>query len=314
MKTNNQDSIDRYLLNRMPVEERKSFEAKCAEDSELRDQLEHTRKVRTVISARSRILEMVQRWDEEYEAEEIEAEEKTANVTKLKATKISEVEDERKVAQQKRLYVYWLSGIAAVFVIGYFLFPTILPMSEKSEEFVSVNQNDIVEPQSDHTGVSMVNGTIEKHAGKEERENLLAKNDIEKKETKEEKMKVEKDAMSPLNPHVFSFGTEDFVKASPANTNETLEELKKVEAELRVITEKTSQNDLKFSSGAIDRDFYNTAAEMFKIQTDQLLWRKTKILRELKRTVEAITILDEMRKTKGQFQLRADSLYKELTK
>ena len=63
MKLEYQDNIDRYLMGQMSGKERESFETKCTENPELNEQLEHTRKVRTVISARSRILEMVQKWD-----------------------------------------------------------------------------------------------------------------------------------------------------------------------------------------------------------------------------------------------------------
>ena len=324
MRLDYQDSIDRYLLNRMSDKERKSFEAKCAEAPELKNQLEHTRKVRMAISARSRILEQVQKWDEEYEAEEQAAKgktaeeksikvvmDKTAKIAELKATKFTEEKDERKNARKKRLYVYWLSGIAAVFVIGFFLYPTLLPKPEESGNLVSMNQDDITMPHSHST----VNGTIESPGRKEEQENLLAKNDVEKKETKESKMKVEKETMSPLNQeHVFSFGKEDIVKASPSDKDESMKDLKKVEEEIQELIEKTKQNDQQYASGAIDQDIYETMAKLLKYQTDQLLWRKAKILHELNRTAEAITILDEIRKTKGLFQNRADSLYKELTK
>ena len=101
MRLEYQDNIDRYLLGRMSDEERKSFEIKCAGNQELKEQLEHTRDVRTVISERSKMLAKIQEWDDEYDVK-------------------------KKMASHKTTWVYWLSGIAAILVIGFFLLPLLV--------------------------------------------------------------------------------------------------------------------------------------------------------------------------------------------
>jgi len=288
MKIEYQDSIDRFLLNRMSDEERKSFEARCAENEELKDQFEHTKKVRTVISARSRILEMVQKWDEEYDAEEQAEKEKRAS----------------RVAREKRLIIYWLSGIAAVFVVGFFLSSTItFPDSDEIGNNVSLNHKNNETDRGDSTIDSL---TTEKGE-----ENLLAKNELGDSETKD----VEKEEHNQVNQKVISNTGNDNIVMSSSTDNEKYEmDLQNIEAELQKIAEETKQNESKFASKSIDQDIYDTTAKLLKYQADQLLWKKVQILLVLSRTEEAISMLEEMRKARGKFQRKSDSLYHELKK
>lgn len=287
MKIDYQDSIDRYIMGQMSDKERESFETKCAENPELKEQLEHTRKVRTVISARSRILEMVQKWDEDYEAE----------------NKATEVNIKTKVVREKKLVLYWLSGIAAVFVVGFFLFSAIhFPESEKPGNTISMNQKDDDMYKSDNTTDS-----IEEKVGQE---NLLAKSDLGGKEKKKESIEKGEENMDPINQNsVYSFGNESFKMEGSTEKDEYVKELIIIDVELQKIIEKTEQNDQLYSVESVDKEGYEKTAKNLKNQADQFLWKKARILIALNRKSEALTILDEMRKTKGKFQNKADSLY-----
>ena len=149
MRLEYQDNIDRYLLDKMTNEERMSFEAKCAENPELKEQLEHTRDVRTVISERNKMLAKIQEWDDEYDAK-------------------------KRVASNKVSRIYWLSGIAALLVIGFFLYPVIRQSDHiGTGELASTNQ----EPQN-----VVVNGhdMPDSCVKDKEPEHLLAQNDEKK--------------------------------------------------------------------------------------------------------------------------------------
>ena len=153
MRLEYQDDIDRYLLGRMSDEERALFEAKCAEKTELKEQLEHTQDVKAVISEKGKLLKRIQKWDEEYN------------------------EEKKAVARKKRSAI-WLSGIAAAFVAGYFLLPVVNNSeSESMGNVISMNtENNEASPIGNHSdSIEVCN----------EHEKLLAKN--EAKEKNEEK-------------------------------------------------------------------------------------------------------------------------------
>ena len=107
MKFDYQDKIDDYLLNRMPDEERLAFEKEVCENAELRKQLEYTRSVLEAVTSRSEMLAAMREWENDYQWE-----------NERVAVAYSANESPRPV--KKRL-LYWISGVAAVFVVGLFL-------------------------------------------------------------------------------------------------------------------------------------------------------------------------------------------------
>lgn len=107
MKFDYQDKIDDYLLNRMPEEERLAFEKEVCENAELREQLEYTRSVREAVTSRSEMLAAMHEWENDYQWEN----ERVA---------LAHTASEASRPAKKRL-VYWISGVAAVFVVGLFL-------------------------------------------------------------------------------------------------------------------------------------------------------------------------------------------------
>ena len=95
MKIEFQDHIDDYLLGRMSDEDSKVFEQELKNDDELREQMEFTKDVQTATKSRNEKLAKMQEWEDDYEWE-----------------------DDRR---GKRQYLYWISGIAAIFIVGFFL-------------------------------------------------------------------------------------------------------------------------------------------------------------------------------------------------
>lgn len=93
MKPEYQDKIDDYLMNRMTEEERRMFEMEVGEDSELKDQLSYSAEVKRLMIDRNEKLSAMKEWEEEYERDA-----------------------KRNVARKRTLY--WVSGVAAVFVVG----------------------------------------------------------------------------------------------------------------------------------------------------------------------------------------------------
>lgn len=120
MKFENQDIIDSYVRGDMTAEERLAFENEVQNNEELRDQLEYTQEVKCLVSSRQEKMRLLKQWEEEYrlEEEQVAAVQYRPTGTedycpspKYQAT--------TKPTSKKRLY--WISGIAAVLVIGFFV-------------------------------------------------------------------------------------------------------------------------------------------------------------------------------------------------
>ena len=115
MNNDYQDKIDRYLLGKMSEAESLNFEKEIAEDKDLKEQYEFTKTVKEAISGRNRRLAQIKEWKEAYEA-------KNASEVELKSRIM------------KRRYLYLVSGIAAIFIVGFFLFTPIVFDSESSSD------------------------------------------------------------------------------------------------------------------------------------------------------------------------------------
>lgn len=274
MRLEYQDNIDRYLLGRMSDEERALFEAKCAENTELKEQLEHTRDVKTVISERSKMLVQIQQWDNEYE------------------------EERRTESRKKRYALYWVSGIAATLAVGYFLFSSSYTELEDSGVLASIKQENNncnkIQVQTD----TMVH---ESH----EQEKLLAQNEVEEQDR-------EPEASTRNEERVFSFGSKSFEISSSPNANKIQQELRTIEEEKCEIAEKIIHLNLKLKSGEISQTDYNTRIGLLNFQRDQLYWKEATNLIRCNRKEEALVILDKLRRSESQYCSKADSLYREI--
>lgn len=63
MKTEFQDRIDEYILDRMPDEEKELFEEEISLDSSKKEQVEFTGNVKDAISSRQQKLESIKRME-----------------------------------------------------------------------------------------------------------------------------------------------------------------------------------------------------------------------------------------------------------
>ena len=117
MKIEYQDRIDDYLLNRMSDEEREKFEAEIAANEELREQLAFVESVNQVSKSRSEKLTAIEEWRNDY---------MWGNYKKKRELRI-------------RRMLYWSSGVAAVVIVGFFLFRT----SSQSNSTFGTKDNEI---------------------------------------------------------------------------------------------------------------------------------------------------------------------------
>ena len=105
-----QDKIDNYLLNLMSTDERQKFEQEVEANEELKEQLEFSRLVQVVLKDRGEKLAKIAKWEHE------------------ELSRSCDEDNEQSVsaapARSWRKYLYWSSGIAAVFIAGFFLLNT----------------------------------------------------------------------------------------------------------------------------------------------------------------------------------------------
>ena len=149
MKIEYQDRIDDYLLGRMSDEERKRFESDAAEDSELKDQLNFTETVQRATRSRNEKLAAMEKWKDDYvwEDERVAA----ASASEHRPTgsgydycPAPTMESRRAGSSSpfKKIF-YWASGIAAVFVVGFFLIQNLYVGNSPSEYIPSPKTNDM---------------------------------------------------------------------------------------------------------------------------------------------------------------------------
>lgn len=132
MKIDFQDRIDDYLLNRMSDNDRKTFEIEVSNDLELQDQLKYTEKVRKAIDVRNERLTKMKEWENEYvrekEREDIASEYRAtgSGYDYCPASANACTEPIRKEGWLRtKGRIYWMSGMAAMLILGVFLIPSL---------------------------------------------------------------------------------------------------------------------------------------------------------------------------------------------
>lgn len=219
-----QDRIDKYLLGQMSDKESHDFEKELSLNERLKEQFEFTRNVKEAIAGRNRRLAQIKEWKEAYEA-------KNASVIRLKPR-----------------YLYWISGIAAIFIVGFFLISPIVFDSEGGRDYpISVNVGSL-RSGDDYTDVA-------------------------------------------------KFINEGNYDLALSNIEEKLKDLESEKSQ----TEK--------ERACMDEDEYSYLHEVQEIRFDELNLLKAYALIGLKRSEEAMSILDEIRQRDSKFKAQADSLY-----
>lgn len=163
MKIEFQDRIDDYLLDRMSDEERKSFESDVAEDAELKEQLQFTETVQQATMSRNEKLAAMEEWKDDYvwENERVAA----ASTAEYRPTgsgynycPAPTMEESRSMPRSSgRRIFYWISGIAAVFVVGFFLIQNLYVANSPVEYMPSPRMNDMtIRAGSDYSEIELL--------------------------------------------------------------------------------------------------------------------------------------------------------------
>ena len=137
MKKDYQDRIDDYLLGRMSDEEKKSFESDVAADAELREQLQFTETVLQATKSRNEKLAAMKEWKDDYVWEDDRV--VAASAAEYRATgngydycpeTTMESRRSAKSSPFKKM-LYWVSGIAAILVLGVLIINVYRPSSSE---------------------------------------------------------------------------------------------------------------------------------------------------------------------------------------
>ena len=115
-----QDRIDNYLLNRMDDAEKTEFLREVEQDEKKKKQLEFTQKVMVSIRSREEKLQALSQFQRQYEEErKIAAYRATGTERAVRHCYAREVPATEPVQSKKKIWL-WISGIAAVLVVGFF--------------------------------------------------------------------------------------------------------------------------------------------------------------------------------------------------
>lgn len=185
-----QDRIDNYLLGQMSETESLDFEKDIINDKDLKEQFEFTKNVKEAIVGRNRRLAQIMEWKEAYEAKNKFVEEEYRPTGSGYDYNISpQTEIKLKPLSSKRRYLYWISGIAAIFVVGFFMFsPIVFEKSGNSDHPIYVNVSSLRSTKDNADVAKIINDgnynlaleQIEEKAKKEVSESLQIEKDKSK--------------------------------------------------------------------------------------------------------------------------------------
>ena len=254
MKQRYQDRIDNYLLKQMTDNEMLAFEEDLEKDEELRDQYEFTKIVKAAIE------------DKQKKKEEIE-------------TDIRKWERAYQLRKKpKRHIIYWISGIAALFIVFFFLFKP-YPTQYSYIRVPSKTQNS----DSSLDSETSESNTIQEYNGYETIEDLLA------------------------------YGNFDIALDKIQETKEELKhEMELIKEGKRGISRTTAANNkAKKERSKEKRKESSTSGKLNNLQErlDLLQWQEAQALIGLGRYSEAIILFDSIRHSNSEWKTQADSLY-----
>ena len=258
-----QDRIDDYLLDRMSDEERKCFETDAAEDVELKEQLQLTETIQQATKSRNEKLAAMEEWKDDYMWED--EREAAASAAEYRATgsgydcRPAPTKESKRIATSSiKKILYWTSGIAAVFIVGVFVFNIYRPSSTEMA----------METASHPTEALSKNGNV---SFRGRRQSL----DIESQ---------------------LAMG--DYSKA--------LARLEKDEADIRA---GLMQIDYELHSRGDSHEDAVAERDSLETNLDRVLYLKSQALIGLNRKEDARVVLEEMRQSKSEYGIKADSLY-----
>lgn len=128
-----QDKIDDYLLNRMNDEDKKAFLEEVEQDAEKKEQLEFTRNVKDALCSREEKLKSLTQWQQKYESGRVTASYRPTGTEHAAGQRSVSTEPSEHYMVSKRKVWLWISGIAAVFLVGFFAFKTMFIYTESPD-------------------------------------------------------------------------------------------------------------------------------------------------------------------------------------
>ena len=125
MKQEYQDQIDNYVLDQMDDTEKTAFEQEAAQNAELQEQLQFTKDVALATKSRDEKLAKMEDWEDDYVFED----DRRVVATNYRPTgsgydacpSPSAEQTFAKPRSSGKKAFYWISGIAAIFIAGFFL-------------------------------------------------------------------------------------------------------------------------------------------------------------------------------------------------
>lgn len=115
-----QDRIDNYLLNRMDDAEKRELLREVEQDEKKREQLEFTQNVKESICSREEKLQAMAEFQQQYEQERRTAAYRATATERVASSCPAPKAAATEPMRSKKKVWLWISGIAAVHVVGFF--------------------------------------------------------------------------------------------------------------------------------------------------------------------------------------------------
>jgi hypothetical protein len=132
MKQEYQDQIDKYVLGQMDDTEKSVFEQDVAQDAGLQEQLQFTKDVTSATKSREEKLAKMENWEDDYVFEDerrVAAANYRPTGSGYDACPSPSIEQTfAKPRSSGKKFFYWITGIAAIFIAGFFLVNNLLVM------------------------------------------------------------------------------------------------------------------------------------------------------------------------------------------
>lgn len=127
-----QDRIDDYLLGRMSDGDIMAFEREIRQNTELREQVEFTKSIQTAIKSRGEKLKKMQEWGDDYmwTNDRYVACQGWTGSGYENYPAPSKEQTYFKSRSSRKMF-YWISGIAAIFIAGFFLVDNLFVMESE---------------------------------------------------------------------------------------------------------------------------------------------------------------------------------------
>ena len=153
MDINFQDRIDQYLLHKetMSEVEKVQFLKELEEDVEKKSQFDLTVNLRTVIKSREDKLKEIVLMQLEYDDSQVT----TVNETRLKKSYSQECNEDTKKPSKRKNWIFWLSGIAAVVALGFFMIKPVMFVDDSVHNTMRGDSDEVFD------AVPCYNDTIE---------------------------------------------------------------------------------------------------------------------------------------------------------